>query len=78
MAEAINGNGQKAAENAIFAMLGKYAVPVLCSAAMLLAAAVGGRVLSQLDRQSEVLSQVQTDVAVMKNDIGYLKERGRP
>lgn len=53
----------------------KYAFPAAVAATMLFAGIVGGQVLTKQDRMSDTLAVVQTDVAVMKNDIAYLKER---
>jgi hypothetical protein len=76
--EAIPGNGakmQKAADTAFYQWLGKNALPAAVGAALLFAGIVGGRVLATQDKMAEVLAAMQVDMAVMKNDIGYLKEK---
>lgn len=79
--QSVSGSGQsvqRAVENTFYQALGRYWLPLACSVAMFFAGLVGARVLNQQDEMARVLASMQTDVAVMKNDIGYLKEKVKP
>lgn len=75
--QSLAANGQRV-ENVVFALIGRWAIPALYVVATMFGGIVGKQVLERLDKQGDSLSQVQTDIAVMKNDIGYLKEKVRP
>lgn len=76
-----SGNGQamqRAAEGALLQVVARWLIIAICAVALPSGAWIGNRVVSTLDRQGDVLANLSTDMAVMKNDIGYLKEKVKP
>lgn len=80
MAEAsTDGNRmQRAAEGATLQVLSRYAIIAICAIALPTGAWMGARIIGSLDKVIDRVDALTTDVAVMKNDIGYLKQAVRP
>lgn len=82
MAErSLGGEGsavQRAAEITANQMAVRYVFPALCGAAMLFAGIVGSGVLNAQKDMAEKMAAMQTDLAVLKNDMSYVKEKVRP
>jgi hypothetical protein len=76
-----NGNGQKmqqAAESVLLQLVARWGIVGICAVALPAGAWVGTRIVSTLDRQADVLNSLTTDMAVVKNDISYLKNKVHP
>lgn len=82
--QSVSGNGQAmqtAAKGAIYQELGRVALPLICtigSIALALGVFIGMRVIEGQEKMAVAVAAMTIDVAVMKVDIGYLKERARP
>lgn len=81
MAEQSNGNGsrfQAAADGAVLQIVSRWAIIAICAVALPAGAWIGGRLIGTLDKVVESVAGLTTDMAVVKNDIGYLKEKVKP
>lgn len=76
-----NGNGermQKAAEGALLQLAARWGIVGICAIALPAGAWMGTRLVTSLDKVVESVGVLSTDVAVMKNDISYLKDKVKP
>lgn len=82
MAEStMNGNGerlQKAAESAVLQLVARWGIVGICAVALPAGAWMGTRLIDTLDKVVSSVASLQTDMAVVKTDIGYLKEKVKP
>ena len=84
MAEQTNGtygHGQRlqaAAENALLQLVARWGIVAICAVALPTGAWIGSRLIGTLDKVVESVAGLSTDMAVVKNDIGYLKEKVKP
>lgn len=79
--QSVGGNGQavqRAVEITFNQVVVRYVFPALCGAAMLFAGIVGSGVLNAQKDMAEKIAAMQTDLAVLKNDMSYVKEKVRP
>ncbi len=68
---------QKAAENAMLALVSRWLVIFICATGFPGAAYVGKRLIDQMDHQAEQISQLVTDVAVMKSELIFIRQQQR-
>lgn len=66
---------QRAAEGAFLQVAARYGIVLICAIALPAGAWIGTRLVGQLDEVAKVVNVLSTDVAVMKNDISYLKQK---
>ena len=84
MAEQTNGpsgNGQRlqaAAENALLQLVARWGIVAICALALPVGAWMGNRLIGTLDKVVESVAGLTTDMAVVKNDISYLKDKVKP
>lgn len=76
MAEQANGNGL-VAQNVAEHTLRRWALIAFLTVAGPISGFALIRLLGQLDTVVQAVGEMKTDVAVMKNDISYLKDRAR-
>lgn len=73
-----NGNGQRlqaAAEGALLQLVARWGIVAICAIALPAGAWMGSRIIGSLDKVIERVDGLTVDVAVMKTDISYLKQK---
>ncbi len=68
---------QRAAENAMLALVSRWLIVLICATGFPAATYVGKRLIDQMDRQAEQINQLVTDVAVMKSELIFIRQQQR-
>lgn len=79
MSDIMGSSGlQKAAESALLQVAARWLIIAICATALPLGAWLGNRVATAMDEIGRKVDKLVTDVAVLKNDVSYLKQRTQP
>lgn len=69
---------EKAAENAFWQALGRSLLPAVCSITLCLGTFLGIRVINQQDQMIATISEMKTDLAVLKANFEFLRAGKTP
>ena len=69
---------QKAAESALLQVVARWLIIAICTTALPIGAWFGNRCVTALDELTTKVEAQTTDIAVIKTDISYLKQRVVP
>lgn len=69
---------ERAAEGVVDQNLSRRLLPWICGVAMSIAAFVGVGVFNEIKDITKTLGGIQIDLAILKTDISYLKQRNEP